>query len=390
MPNERPSDREPEGVERQREMGTSGAGERRVEHNDAGPDGQPAIAMEERRVEYLREEPKAVGKLDPGPWAELVKFLREPTLQNLGKVNYQTLEPRDIGFDSRLRVLAAVDPDVLRRVVVMRTKLANGIKLTQQEASELLEVLHCQSFPLSGLDINGYGFGRLNMQNAVVGKNFDASFVHVYGDNLQGSMRVEGDNIQAGMVVEGKNDQFEMRVGGSNLQLGMEVAGSNYQQRMTVAGSNDQSDMKVGDTNRQEYMDVGVDNKQLRMSVAEANFQDDMKVGWFNSQSGMKVDGSNYQAQMKVGKSNDQARMTIGGYNLQSYMKIGKNNDQTNVYIGVDNRQGHMEVGSANVQNGMVVCGGLDVRPEVRVEAVQRKPRAWDRLARWFGFGKKV
>ncbi len=233
-------------------------------------------------------------------WGELARFIKEPTLKNLGKVNYGALAAQDHEFMKNLNALGAVDPDILRRVVVMRVKLANDIKLTQAEASELLESLHCKGFSLTDLNISGYTFGQLDLSHAVVGGEFDANFVTVAGDNCQSAMRIGKDNNQEKMKVGGDNVQEKMEVGGHNCQWQMEVGGNNYQSKMKVGRTNNQPEMDIGGNNYQNLVLIGGMNVQSEMRIGGENDQNDMKVGWQNDQDGMEVGGKNFQARMEV------------------------------------------------------------------------------------------
>ena len=171
-----------------------------------------------------------------------------------------SLSPTDKEFTKKLLAVAQVDSAVLKRVATMRWKLMNAIKLTQTEAGELLESLKCQGFYHTDLDISGYTFGQLDMEDAVVGGNFNSDFVFVRGDNNQGSMQVRGDNNQRSMQVGWNNNQSSMHIEGGNNQGSMQVRGDNNQGSMQVGRYNYQGSMNVGGYNYQGSMRVGRDN----------------------------------------------------------------------------------------------------------------------------------
>lgn len=131
-------------------------------------------------------------------------------------------------------ILAPTDPHIVRRVISMRVKLNNDIKLTQAEASELIESLRCKGFYFIDLDLSGYTFGSLDMEHAVVGGSLYMKSCYVRGNNSQDGMNVGVDNYQDKMVVNGYNSQIEMKVGGNNSQIMMEVEGDNSQIMMEV------------------------------------------------------------------------------------------------------------------------------------------------------------
>ena len=161
--------------------------------------------------------------------AETVEGVRQmcdkPSLDLLrdkeGKLDFSAMEPRDREFMARLVKVAELDPDVLKRVAIMRHKLNNGIKLTRTEASELLEQLKCKGFYLTDLDISGYEFGELDLTDAFFGGGYYARYATVRGDNRQIRMHVGRDNDETGMYVGGDNIQHGKIVGGRNFQGGI-------------------------------------------------------------------------------------------------------------------------------------------------------------------------
>ena len=148
-------------------------------------------------------------------------FFDHPSLETLGEVDLESMRPRDRGFMEKVLTLAQVDPDIVRRVVIMRHKLNTGLKLTNAEAEELLEVLNSKGFYFTGLNLIGCTFGELRMKGAVIRGDLEMNYCTIHGDNLQNGMLVEGDNDQNGMTVGGYNLQEGMVVDGDNNQYGM-------------------------------------------------------------------------------------------------------------------------------------------------------------------------
>ncbi len=84
------------------------------------------------------------------------KTAEQLTVKDLGEIDLEALDKRDRPFFEKLRVVGIVDPAIIGRVYCMRTKLINGIRLTNHEAEELLEVLSCKSFHYTNLCISGH------------------------------------------------------------------------------------------------------------------------------------------------------------------------------------------------------------------------------------------
>ncbi len=144
----------------------------------------------------------------------LSRFFENPTLETLGPINLDKHHPRDHEFLRRLGVLAPVDPEILQRVIMIRTKLANNIKITNKEADELINTLRAKHFS-TDLNLSGHQFSTLEMDRAVIKGDLDLS-----------NVSVNGDSNQLRMKVGGYSDQYGMKVGGSSYQEGMEVGGS--------------------------------------------------------------------------------------------------------------------------------------------------------------------
>ena len=60
-------------------------------------------------------------------------IVREPSVEKLGDLDESLLEERDLLFMDNLFTQATMDPEVLKRVAIMRHKLNNSIRLTKDE-----------------------------------------------------------------------------------------------------------------------------------------------------------------------------------------------------------------------------------------------------------------
>ncbi|MBU0667847.1 hypothetical protein KJ951_02415 [Patescibacteria group bacterium] len=222
---------------------------------------------------------------------KLPQLAKNPSVKALGPIDFDALEDRDKPFFKNLLTLGSLDPDIIRRVLIMRHKLNNEIMLTQAEAEELITVLQCKGFYRTGLDLSGMEFGILDLCDAVVGGDFNVWDTVVRGDNCQTRMEVGGDNNQGGMKVEGDNQQQGMEVKGDNNQWKMQIRGYNIQAEMQVQGDSNQYKMKVEGFSNQYKMKVGGNNNQHEMKVGGANDQKAMGVEGRNNRSAMQVRG---------------------------------------------------------------------------------------------------
>ena len=177
---------------------------------------------------------------------ETVEFMAEPNLEKLGEINLGKHDRRDHEFLKRLILSSVFDPELLSRIINIRTKLANSIKITNLEAEEIINRLQAKSF-IGDLDISEYKFHTLDMASARITGDFNSSFVTVYRDNNQNMTEIGGnnnqeemvvgrDNWQQGMKVEKNSNQKEMTVGRSSYQGGVEIKGRSDQEGMAVEG----------------------------------------------------------------------------------------------------------------------------------------------------------
>lgn len=152
--------------------------------------------------------------------AGAAKFNSEACKDFFGKLDIDTVHGRDQKFMNSLKILSVNDPSILSRVFLMRQKLNNGIKLTQDEASELLESLKAKGFDFVNLDIEGYIFGNLDMTNASVGGVCDFNGVTIRNNLIAIDMTVGGDNNQSNMQVDGLDNQIGMQVLTGGIKVG--------------------------------------------------------------------------------------------------------------------------------------------------------------------------
>lgn len=73
---------------------------------------------------------------------QLQKLTQDPTLENFGEVNLDEIEEHLKPFMKNLITLAQLNPEILKRIAVMRHKLNNDIKLTRAETEEF-QTLSC-------------------------------------------------------------------------------------------------------------------------------------------------------------------------------------------------------------------------------------------------------
>jgi len=229
--------------------------------------GKPNAKFEGRKVAELGSECN-----------KLSRHKRELFMKEVGvALDEMELNEVDKKFISRLVEAAVDDSEIIKRVLEMRKKLNADCRLTREEIEELVVKLRCRGFYHVGLDISGMHFEELDLGDAVIGGDFNASDAVIDSGFWQGGARVGGDLVQNRMMV-----------------------GRNFQQRMVVKGANFQRDLKATTFNEQVGMVVGGDNIQEGMRVAGGNWQNGMSVGGSNFQKGMKVKGKNDQASMVV------------------------------------------------------------------------------------------
>lgn len=143
-------------------------------------------------------------KLDWGflePEGQTLEALQK-SIASVGALN--VLHPRDRVFLDKVMRAAKVDPEVIEVVLNMRMKLNEGKKLTNDEASELIEVYKCQGFYRTDLNLSGYVFKELNLNSAIVGGDANFEAVVVERDCLQEGMWIRGNYNIKNMVVAGK------------------------------------------------------------------------------------------------------------------------------------------------------------------------------------------
>ena len=240
----------------------------------------------------------------------LTDFWNNPSLETFGDIDVDSLAPIDQEYVRKLMNLSIVDTDILKRVLITRTKLTNNIKITNQEADEIIKTLSAKYFG-SNLDLSFYKFDTLKMDN-----------VEIVGDLDMSNTVIKGSNNQEGMKVGGSNNQNEMKVGGHNNQKGMKVKGNSWQYGMKVGGFSNQRGMKVEGNSSQIGMKVEGDSVQNGMKVGLNSFQEEMEVKGFSDQRGMEVGLSSDQQGMKVGLNSDQQGMKVGLSSDQQGMKV--------------------------------------------------------------------
>jgi hypothetical protein len=209
---------------------------------------------------------------------QIQEAAKNPSLEALGEIDFEQLHDRDKDFFNHILTMAEVDSEIIKRVIIMRHKINNNIRLTQAEAEELVTVLQCKGFYLTGLDLSDYEFGTLDLGDAYVGGDFNTegtsvrsnnfqSYMIVKGSNFQEGMKIGGFNDQSGMEIHGNNHQEYMEVEGDNLQAEMKINGENYQKNMTIGRANIQSDMWVfgeNDNRPKKYTDGGWDEEEMQ------------------------------------------------------------------------------------------------------------------------------
>ena len=155
-----------------------------------------------------------------GTLVGLAKFIENPTREAL--LGGQSVEDAldkglpingrdnlsDRRFMERVLALSVTEPALIREIVTARCHLNNGIKLSNFQASLLLEELRCPGFDQVDLNVRGYTFGNVYM-----------SFARVGGDLLMGNVKVGRNLLQEGMQVGGDLEQEGMQVGGRPFSL---------------------------------------------------------------------------------------------------------------------------------------------------------------------------
>lgn len=235
-----------------------------------------------------------------------------------------------------LLTLANTDPEIVKRVIIMRTKLQAGIKLTEREAEELLAVLNWNNFATTGLDLSGMRLPPVDLSEGLVGRNLTMDYAVVSGDCRQDNLTVDGILSQIGMQVHGLLEQTEMRANGPLFQNNMQVKGHILQHAL-------RADYQVDQTGLQG----GRDLLQTSANIGGSLNQNGLRVNGNLLQQNLHVNG-NVTQMLNVGRDLEQNRMQVKGELFQgSHMKVGG-----------DLEQEEMEVFRL-IQSGLTVGGDL-------------------------------
>ncbi|MBD3327857.1 hypothetical protein GF340_00980 [Candidatus Peregrinibacteria bacterium] len=130
---------------------------------------------------------------------EYVEFMNNLSLVRLNDINSENVPERDRPFIENLKYMAEVDPEIVHRMAVINHKLKGSLRITQQEATEMLEVLKRKGFYQTGLDLSGMTFTTLDLSEGVIGHTLDLRFTTMRGIcNLKHSI-VYGFYLDEGM-----------------------------------------------------------------------------------------------------------------------------------------------------------------------------------------------
>ena len=104
-----------------------------------------------------------------------------------------THEDRDFFRNTLFFAITSNGDEILRNAVLARKKLNDGEKLTQREASLLLEQLQAKDFSKVDLDISGYRFPQIQDLEGISPESLDLTNLKVGGKlNLSG-VKIDGD-----------------------------------------------------------------------------------------------------------------------------------------------------------------------------------------------------
>lgn len=326
------------------------------------------------------ETPSGWSKITPGKLSFNTKDVRAAPLTVVQKVFLLNVIER-----------AQRDPGVVRRIMAIRKRINNGLRMTNPQAKEMLCRLGMKDFPHTDLDISRMRFpdldladarigGNLNMSETVVERDVNMSDIDICGNVDQRRMKVNGDvnmnNIrigggmnQAGVQIGGGLNQNQAKIIGSLMQIGAWINGNVRQEKMQTGCDINQSATRIDGNLDQRGMETGSNLGRLaRTTTARGDTQYISRRGCL-SQTAMDIRGSVYQQDAVIRGSLDQSRMKIRG---------SLNQDRTEVWD--DLRYEQLRVGNSTSRRKIKIGGSIG-----RYDPTIRKKKQRLERARWAG-----
>lgn len=169
-----------------------------------------------------------------------------PVIYDLAKmVEEKKITAGDKKFIENILCLSKIDPEIVKRVLVMRKKLQMAMKLTQTEANELIESFRCKSFP-GGLDISGYVFGELNLGCATIHGNYNSSHVEVRGNCNEDGLTIKGHSHEENKTIKGNSCESAKTIEGNSHEQGKRIGGNSLEREKIIEGDSFEQDKTIG------------------------------------------------------------------------------------------------------------------------------------------------